>query len=131
VPALPKPKPIPPGRKWKKGESGNPGGKPIGARDRLSRMFLRSLHNDFSQHGEATIVRLRELNPALYLKLIADLVPTAIKQEEREEAEERERTIDVGPDGIVEHRGISEIVGRINELLGDRAEDVDAVSVPD
>lgn len=60
---------------WKPGESGNPAGKPNGARQRLGEAFLDAMHADFKEYGISAIVRVREDKPNQYLKVIAMILP--------------------------------------------------------
>jgi hypothetical protein len=67
------------------GNSG--GGRRKGARGKLSELFLTTIADDFAKHGPATIERVRQDDPAAYLKAVASLVP-------RQLILEREREID-------------------------------------
>lgn len=58
-----------------KGQSGNPAGKPLGAKNKISEKFITALTADFEQHGETVIERVRTEKPENYLKIVADLVP--------------------------------------------------------
>jgi hypothetical protein len=60
---------------FKPGQSGNPGGKPVHARNRVTGAFLTALADDFEEHGRAAIVACREQNPARYLTVVASLLP--------------------------------------------------------
>ena len=60
---------------WKPGQSGNPAGRPKGSRNKLGDAFIEALHDDFQEHGPAAVVRVREEEPAQYLRVIASLVP--------------------------------------------------------
>ena len=60
------------------GQSGNPAGRPRGARSKISEAFIAALNDDFAQHGVAVIERVRTEKPADYLKIIASLVPKDI-----------------------------------------------------
>jgi hypothetical protein len=60
---------------WKPGQSGNPKGRPKGARNRLGTAFLEALEADFSEHGVEAIERVWRDKPEVYIKLVADLVP--------------------------------------------------------
>jgi len=60
---------------FRPGQSGNPGGKPKGARNRLEAEFLHDLAEDYQEHGKAAIQRLFEKDPAAYLRVIASLIP--------------------------------------------------------
>lgn len=57
------------------GVSGNPAGKPRGARTKLGEQFLSALQEDFQEHGVTAIVEVRETRPQDYLKVIASLMP--------------------------------------------------------
>lgn len=57
------------------GQSGNPKGKPKGARNKLGEAFLEALASDFETHGPAAIAEVRETRPADYLKVIASILP--------------------------------------------------------
>ena len=59
--------------KWKPGQSGNPAGRPKGARTKLSEDFFKALMEDFEQNGVATIQAMRTERPGDYAKMIASL----------------------------------------------------------
>ena len=100
-------------RPAKKGECRNPGGKPVGARTALSNTFLKTLRADFDKHGKEAIERVREENPAIYVKIIADILP---------KLEESQVNVDVNQQQLIEHRSVQEVTSRIDELLGARQE---------
>lgn len=62
------------------GQSGNPGGKPTGARNRLTAHFLNALADDFQEHGKQAILDARAKDPMGYVKAIAALMPKQIEQ---------------------------------------------------
>jgi hypothetical protein len=66
---------------FKPGNNANPGGKPEGARNRLTAKFLHELAEDFERHGKKAIVKTREADPATYLKVCAALVPKEMSVE--------------------------------------------------
>lgn len=65
--------------RWVKGQSGNPGGKPTGARTRLQGAFLYALAEDFEEHGKKAIQNCRTDDPAAYLRVVASLMPKEIE----------------------------------------------------
>jgi hypothetical protein len=57
----------------------NPGGKPVGARNRLQGKFLNALADDFEEHGVAAIARMREEDPSAYVRAVASLMPKELE----------------------------------------------------
>jgi len=57
------------------GQSGNPKGRPKGARNRLGTEFLEALEADFNQFGPQAIAQVREKKPEVYMRVVADLLP--------------------------------------------------------
>ena len=60
---------------WKPGRSGNPKGRPTGARNRLGTQFLEALEADFNKHGAQAIEQVRQKKPEVYMRVVADLLP--------------------------------------------------------
>ena len=60
---------------FKPGQSGNPAGRPQGARNKLGEQFIEALQVDFEANGKAAIETVRAEKPDQYLKVIASLMP--------------------------------------------------------
>src|SRR5215470_17579175 len=61
--------------------AGNPLGRLRGSRNRLSEEVICALLRDFRQHGQKAVARVRQTQPAAYLKILALLVPREHKVE--------------------------------------------------
>src|SRR6516165_8737691 len=59
---------------WQPGQSGNPAGRERGSRNRLSEEVICALLRDFREHGQKAIAKVRQTQPAAYLKVLALLV---------------------------------------------------------
>jgi Family of unknown function (DUF5681) len=62
-------------RPFRPGQSGNPKGRPKGARNRLGTQFLEALEADFNRFGPQAIALVREKKPETYMRVVADLLP--------------------------------------------------------
>ena len=72
------PRQMPEGKRF---QPGNPG-RPKGSRNRLGEAFVQALHDDFQQHGIATIEKVRSERPHEYLKVVASLLPKQLEIKE-------------------------------------------------
>lgn len=90
---------------WKPGQSGNPKGKPKGAKHAFSEAFVKALADDFRKEGIAAIKKVREEKPESYLSTIAKILP---------------KEIDLNGDVNVSHsdESVSETAGWVKEMLG-------------
>src|SRR6516225_491897 len=70
-----------PNNLWQPGQSGNPAGRLRGSRNKLSEEVICALLRDFRQHGQKAVARVRQTQPAAYLKILALLVPREHKVE--------------------------------------------------
>jgi hypothetical protein len=60
---------------WRPGQSGNPNGRPKGARSKLAEDFLKDLAESWKTQGKAALLACARDEPAKYIKVIADLLP--------------------------------------------------------
>jgi hypothetical protein len=65
---------------WKKGESGNPGGRSK-ARQELGDAFIRVLRSDWEEHGASTVIEMRLKDPVAYVKVVAAMLPEQVEHE--------------------------------------------------
>jgi len=70
-----------PSPRWQQGQSGNTAGRLRGSRNRLSEEVICALLRDFRQHGQKAVARVRQTQPAAYLKILALLIPREHKVE--------------------------------------------------
>ena len=66
---------------FKPGQSGNPAGRPKGARSKLGEDFLNALRDDFQKHGIEALQEVREKKPSDYIKVVASILPKEITGE--------------------------------------------------
>jgi hypothetical protein len=72
----------PRGRPFEPGNNANPNGRPKGSRNKLSEAFTAALHADFVEHGATAITKVRDEDPAAYLRVIASVVPKQLEIKE-------------------------------------------------
>jgi hypothetical protein len=70
---------------WKPGQSGNPAGRPIGARSKIEESFLESLRKKWEAEGDSIIDRVAMNNPEKILEVMARVLPkeVAVSVEQR------------------------------------------------
>ena len=61
---------------FRPGTSGNPGGKPVGARNRITGKFLNDLADHYERHGVDALNRLCAKDPVAYINAIVRLCPS-------------------------------------------------------
>jgi len=68
------------------GISGNPKGRPKGARNKLGEAFIHDMYEAWQAHGSDAIDRVIEEKPEIFLKVVASLLPKemALRRPEQE-----------------------------------------------
>jgi hypothetical protein len=66
---------------WKPGQSGNPAGKPLGARGKLSQRVYAAWAKAWALKGYETILWAAENDPATFLRVAASLLPRDVRLE--------------------------------------------------
>src|SRR4051794_40147621 len=64
-----------PATAWKPGQSGNPAGRPLGARARISEKLLADLASVWETHGESVLSRLALTDPGKLAQIAYGLLP--------------------------------------------------------
>jgi hypothetical protein len=63
---------------WVKGVSGNPAGRPVAARQKLSENLITAMAASFEEHGAAVLNRLVAEDPGTWAKLAYAMLPRDI-----------------------------------------------------
>lgn len=64
---------------FKPGQSGNPSGKPKGARAKLGESFLSDMLSAWETHGKTAIEKVIEERPHEFIKTVAGILPAEVK----------------------------------------------------
>ena len=60
---------------WQPGQSGNPAGRPLGARNRFSEAFVGDIAAAWEKHGTDVVERVLRNEPARFLEVCSRLIP--------------------------------------------------------
>jgi|SaaInlStandDraft_5_1057022.scaffolds.fasta_scaffold218434_1 hypothetical protein len=63
---------------FKKGESGNPTGRPKGARSKLTTKFFEDFHEAWAEHGKPALREAVERDPIAFVNAAARLMPKEV-----------------------------------------------------
>ena len=66
---------------WQPGESGNPNGRPIGARGRFSQRFIADLTDAWEKHGATALEQTAKLYPDRFVGICSHLIPKDVSVE--------------------------------------------------
>lgn len=64
---------------FKPGQSGNPAGKPKGARNKLQEAFWKDFAGAWEQHGASALLKVATEDPATFVKVAASVMPKEIE----------------------------------------------------
>jgi Family of unknown function (DUF5681) len=64
---------------FRPGESGNPAGRPVGAKNRTDTLFWEHVHAKWQKHGETILDRMIENNPGEFAKMVAQHLPRQLE----------------------------------------------------
>jgi hypothetical protein len=76
-----------PGRPFEKGVSGNPAGRPPGARNRYSEEYINDFHDVWRTHGKKAIVQLATKRPADFVRIGAAILSKQAGEYDQENAD--------------------------------------------
>lgn len=65
--------------RFQPGQTGNPGGKPVGARNSLNAKFLKALTTAFDEGGIEAIRKCRDEDPSAFVRAMVALQPKELE----------------------------------------------------
>lgn len=64
---------------FKPGQSGNPLGRPQGARSKFSETAMANLLDDWTKHGPGVLAQVRATDPSTYLRVAFSTIPKDVQ----------------------------------------------------
>jgi Family of unknown function (DUF5681) len=64
---------------WRRGQSGNPRGRPLGSRNKLSEDFIADLYESWKTLGKPALLAAAWTDPVAYVRVVASLVPRELE----------------------------------------------------
>lgn len=95
----------------------NGGGRPVGSRNKLTDTFLTAIADDFAANGVDAIARVREADPAIYLKLVSSLLPRQLVLQREREPDFADMTLEE-IEALIDRAQYNQLVRRRLALLG-------------
>jgi hypothetical protein len=80
---------------WKPGQSGNPKGRAVGSRNKLSEQFLDETYEVYQQYGKPALIVMATKAPVRFCNMVALLIPQHFKVA-------HEHTITLSPEELTE-----------------------------
>lgn len=67
---------------WKPGESGNPAGRPKGARNKFAQDFVQAFAEHWAVHGVKSLDHLAENDQATYCRIAVGILPKVVEMDD-------------------------------------------------
>ena len=64
---------------FKKGQSGNPAGRPVGARSKLQEAFWKDFAGAWAEHGPTALLTVAKDDPSTFVKVAASVMPKEVE----------------------------------------------------
>jgi len=98
------------GRPFKPGESGNPAGRPKGARSKLGEQFCQDVYAKWQEQGERCIDAMIADKPGDFVKLVATMLPKEMNLNVQDHSDMSDEEL---------HERIRNLAAQLSPFLGD------------